>query len=114
MAGRVLFIAIGPSFSLLRIKKKGGSVSLKAHPYGRAKFIIKLTPQFYFAGIVLCPTLWYDTKNLTLREGPATHLCLVLLVCRSYETKHDFVGPSCAYQHFFLVKDALLTKILRE
>jgi hypothetical protein len=27
------------------------------------------------------------------QEGPATHLCLVLLVCRSYETKPDFAGP---------------------
>jgi hypothetical protein len=26
-------------------------------------------------------------------EGPATHLRLVLNVCRSYETKPDFAGP---------------------
>jgi hypothetical protein len=27
------------------------------------------------------------------QEGPATHLCLVLFVCRSYETKPHFAGP---------------------
>ncbi len=26
-------------------------------------------------------------------EGPATHLCLVSIVCRSYERKPDFAGP---------------------
>ena len=27
-------------------------------------------------------------------EGPATHLCLVFTLCRSYEKKSDFAGPS--------------------
>jgi hypothetical protein len=26
-------------------------------------------------------------------EGPATHLCLVSIACRSYEKKPDFAGP---------------------
>ena len=27
------------------------------------------------------------------QEGPAAHRCLVSIVCRSYEKKHDFAGP---------------------
>jgi hypothetical protein len=27
------------------------------------------------------------------QEGPATHLCLVLMACRSYEKKRHFTGP---------------------
>ncbi len=27
-------------------------------------------------------------------EGPATHLSLVFIACRRYETKHDFAGPT--------------------
>jgi hypothetical protein len=27
------------------------------------------------------------------QEGPATHLSLVFIACRRYETKHDFAGP---------------------
>jgi hypothetical protein len=27
------------------------------------------------------------------KEGPAAHLCLVSIVCRSYEKKPDFAGP---------------------
>jgi hypothetical protein len=34
----------------------------------------------------------YGRRHIAL-EGPAMHLCLVLLVCRSYETKPDFAGP---------------------
>ncbi len=29
-------------------------------------------------------------------EGPATHLRLVSIACRSYETKPDFAGPRCS------------------
>jgi hypothetical protein len=29
-------------------------------------------------------------------EGPATHLGLVFIACRRYETKHDFAGPPIA------------------
>jgi hypothetical protein len=33
-------------------------------------------------------------------EGPAMHLCLVLLVCRSYEKKPDFAGlPGVTLHH---------------
>ena len=64
MAGRVLFIAIGPSFSLLRIKKKGGSVSLKAHPYGRAKFIIKLTPPSFILLESCCARPYGTTQKI--------------------------------------------------
>ena len=36
-------------------------------------------------------------------EGPATHLCLVSLVCRSYETKPDFAGnPWKKREHYHL------------
>ncbi len=31
----------------------------------------------------------------TRLEGPAAHLCIVSIVCRSYEKKPDFVGPPC-------------------
>ena len=31
-------------------------------------------------------------KNL--QEGPATHLCLVLILCTSYDEKCDLAGPS--------------------
>ena len=27
------------------------------------------------------------------QEGPATHVSLVFIACRSYETEHDFAGP---------------------
>jgi hypothetical protein len=30
-------------------------------------------------------------------EGPATHLRLVSIACRSYETKTDFAGPPCKF-----------------
>ena len=33
------------------------------------------------------------TCNSNPLEGPATHLCLVLFVSRSYEKKPDFAGP---------------------
>ena len=31
---------------------------------------------------------------LLYQEGPATHLCLIFTLCRSYEKKSDFAGPS--------------------
>jgi hypothetical protein len=37
--------------------------------------------------------LAFCTYGRTFLEGPATHLCLVLLVCRTYEKKTDFAGP---------------------
>ena len=36
---------------------------------------------------------WCEHTGYT-EEGPATHLCLVLLVCRRYEKKPDFDGPA--------------------
>ena len=33
-----------------------------------------------------------------LQEGPATHLCLVLIVCRSNETKPHIAGPPSGVQ----------------
>jgi hypothetical protein len=36
---------------------------------------------------------FFETIETSHMEGPATHLFLVLFVCRSYETKPDFAGP---------------------
>ena len=33
------------------------------------------------------------STELPSLEGPATHLCLVLIACRSYEKKRHFTGP---------------------
>jgi hypothetical protein len=34
-----------------------------------------------------------NTQHGIAQEGPATHLCLVSIACRSYEKKPDFAGP---------------------
>ncbi len=41
--------------------------------------------------VLIVQTMSYIKYDLP--EGPATHLCMVLLVCRSYEKKPDFAGP---------------------
>jgi hypothetical protein len=38
-------------------------------------------------------TRYKDYDSTLLLEGPATHLCLVLILCRSYEKKRHFTGP---------------------
>lgn len=37
--------------------------------------------------------LSYAYIRVRSAEGPATHLCMVLIVCRGYEYKHEFAGP---------------------
>jgi hypothetical protein len=42
----------------------------------------------------------FTVRSTTVLEGPATHLSLVFIACRRYETKHDFAGPPrtrCGY-----------------
>ncbi len=34
-----------------------------------------------------------EPSELRTRKGPATHLCLVSIACRSYEEKPDVAGP---------------------
>jgi hypothetical protein len=35
----------------------------------------------------------HESENDVSLEGPATHLCLVYIACRSYEKKRHFTGP---------------------
>jgi hypothetical protein len=32
-------------------------------------------------------------NGISMLEGPAAHLCVVSIVCRSYEKKPDYAGP---------------------
>ncbi len=41
--------------------------------------------------VVTAGTCWGGPSSF--QEGPATHLRLVSIACRSYETKPDFAGP---------------------
>lgn len=36
---------------------------------------------------------WGGTERKVPLKGPAKHLCLVLLACRSYEKNRGFTGP---------------------
>jgi hypothetical protein len=49
---------------------------------------------------------WYDMYVHTL-EGPATHLCLVLSVCRGYVRKRDFAGPPWRKHRIRLSSDSI-------
>ncbi len=54
------------------------------------------SPTFCIPGSVTQPTVSAEKRSVgrvVSLEGPAAHLCLVSIVCRSYEKKPDFTGP---------------------
>jgi hypothetical protein len=69
---------------------------------------------------------WYQLKTSILEDflsifdpfslenrwmNPATHLNLVFIACRRYETKHDFAGPPCPFHVFNMITDASLVQL---